>query len=389
MLATVARYRELVEGEGLEFHPVRPDVDPADTDLIRRAMDPWRGTEVIVREMVVPFVRHAVDDLSVLVPGTDLFLGHPLMFATPLVADAARVPWLSTVLAPTSLFSVHDFPLFPPFPAVVRLARSGPWAARAFMRMAHAVTGPWTNPVRQLRSRMGLADTGDPLYEGQYSPHGTLALFSRALAEPQRDWPARTTLTGFIFHDGSGTVPAQLADFLAAGDPPIVFTLGSSAVGAPGVFYEESVAAAARVGRRAVLLVGRHSGITLHAATPRVCVVDYVPHALLFPHAAAVVHHGGAGTLGQALRAGRPMLVVPHAHDQPDNAFRATRLGVARSLDARRYTASRAAAHLSAILSDRSYQIASDRVRQVVAGEDGPAVAVKAVLDAIDATGYR
>jgi UDP:flavonoid glycosyltransferase YjiC (YdhE family) len=352
-------------------------------------MDPWRGTEVIVREMVVPSLGQSIDDLSTLVAGADLFIGHPLMYATPLVAERAGVPWLSVVLAPTSLFSVHDFPVLPPFPSVVRLARAAPWAARTFMRIARATTGPWTRPVREMRVRMGLADRGDPLYEGQYSPHGTLALFSRALGARQPDWPANTTQTGFIFHDGASGVPDHLRDFLAAGEAPIVFTLGSSAVGAPGSFYEHSIEAATRLGRRAVLLVGRNSGRAADSVPPHVCLVDYVPHAALFPHAAVIVHHGGAGTLGQALRAGRPMLVVPHAHDQHDNALRAVRIGVARALDARRFTARRASGELGALLAGRRYASASERVRQVLATENGPEAATRAMLDAVGAAGYR
>jgi len=389
VLATAPVYRELAEGEGVEFHAVRPDLDPSDTDLIRRAMDPWHGTEVIVREMVVPSLRESIADLSVVAEGADLFVGHPLMFATPIVAERAGVRWLSAVLAPTSFFSVHDFPLLPPLPSVGRLARTAPWAARTFMRVARATTGPWTRPVRDLRIQMGLSDTGDPLYEGQFSPHGTLALFSKALAEPQRDWPPQTTLTGFVFREGDGVVPEELRQFLSAGEPPIVFTLGSSAVGAAGSFYEHSIEAATRLGRRAVLLVGRNAGLSAGRTPPHVLAVDYVPHASIFPHASAIVHHGGVGTLAHALRAGRPMLVVPHAHDQPDNAFRAVRLGVARSVEAGRYTAVRAAGHLAALLGDPRYRAASERIREMLATENGPEAATRAMLDAACAERYR
>ena len=110
----------------------------------------------------------------------------------------------------------------------------------------------------------------------------------------------------------------------------MVFTLGTSAVGAPGRFYEESLAAVRAVGCRAVLLVGRQGASRQVAVPDGVIAVDYAPHAALFPRAAAVVHQGGAGTLHHALASGRPMIVVPFAHDQPDNADRARRLGVAR-----------------------------------------------------------
>jgi rhamnosyltransferase subunit B len=110
---------------------------------------------------------------------------------------------------------------------------------------------------------------------------------------------------------------------------------------------------------------------------------EYAPHAGLFPRAAAIVHHGGVGTTAAALRAGRPMLVVPHAHDQPDNADRCRRLGVARVLDATRYTAQRAAAHLTALIADPSYSRRARAIAEQIAHERG----VETAADTIAARG--
>jgi len=133
----------------------------------------------------------------------------------------------------------------------------------------------------------------------------------------------------------------------------VVFTLGTSAVAAAGTFYEESAAAAARLGLRAVLLTGGFERNTpRHTVSPDILIVDHAPHQLLLPRAAAIVHQGGIGTTGQALRAGRPMLVVPHSHDQPDNAFRVTNLGVARTVFPGAYRAPRVARDLGHLLGD-------------------------------------
>jgi UDP:flavonoid glycosyltransferase YjiC (YdhE family) len=380
IVATCPFYRDIVERAGVGFHPVPPDVDPTNDTLLARVMDPARGSEVVVRELAAAHVRAAFDATRTAARDADAIVTHPVAFAGPLVARALGRPWLSVALAPTTFFSIHDLPLLPPAPGLMRLMRSTTVTARAFMGLARRVTRSWTAPARELARELRLPDAGDPLYEGQYSPFGTLALYSPVLGGPQPDWPPHTTITGFVFHDQEPTLDAALQAFLDEGEPPIVFTLGSSAVGAPGAFYDESARAAETLGRRAVLLVGKYSAAPTGPRARGVFAAAYAPHAALFARAAAVVHHGGVGTLAQALRAGRPMLVVPHAHDQPDNAFRAARLGVARVLDARRYTAARVERHLRALLDEPQYRARAEAVGARVAAERGTDVACEAIV---------
>jgi UDP:flavonoid glycosyltransferase YjiC (YdhE family) len=362
------------------FHPVPPDVDPTDAALLARVMDPARGSEAVVRELAAAHVRAAFDATREAARGADVIVTHPVSFAGPLVARSLGRPWLSVALAPTTFFSVHDLPLLPPDPWLLRIVRTTTTTARAFMWLARRVTRAWTAPVRELARELKLPDAGDPLYEGQFSPFGTLALYSSILGGPQPDWPPHTTITGFPFHDQESTLDPELQTFLDAGDPPIVFTLGSSAVGAPGTFYDESTRAAEALGRRAVLLVGKYGGAPTGLRARGVFAAAYAPHAALFARASAIVHHGGVGTLAQALRAGRPMLVVPHAHDQPDNAFRAERLGVARVLDARRYTAARVERDLRALLDEPQYRARAESVGARVAAERGTDAACEAIV---------
>ena len=384
VIATCPIYRELVEGEGFEFRPVRPDVNPLDSDILERAMDPAKGSEVVVQQLIVPHVRDAYADLVEATRGADLVLSHPVTFATPIVATEHKLRWLSTVLSPVSFFSTYDFPALPPYAVLAHVTRRSRFAARAFLTLAKRITGPWTAPVRAFRAERGVPDTGDPLYEGQFSPTGTLALFSRVLAQPQPDWPPNPTVTGFPFFNRAIPMPPGLLDFLDRGEPPIVFTLGSAASGAPGAFYDESVKAAVSLGRRAVFLVSKYAPALSQSQLPGgMLVAELAPHDALFPRAAATVHHGGIGTTGQALRSGRPMLVVPHAHDQPDNAERASRLGVARILDARKYTAARAAAHLRTLLDQPSYSRRAEEVGRLVRAEQGARAACDAIEHAL------
>jgi UDP:flavonoid glycosyltransferase YjiC (YdhE family) len=215
------------------------------------------------------------------------------------------------------------------------------------------------------------------------SPTLNLALFSGVLMSPQADWPPRTLTTGFAVHDrgenGEGA-PAALAAFLDAGTPPLVFTLGSSAVLDAGSFYQESLAAARALGMRALLLCGpeeRNRPAAL--AGGDAIAVDYAPHSEVFPRAAAIVHQGGIGTTGQALAAGRPMLVMPCSHDQPDNAARCRRLGVARIVARKDYRAPRVAAELRTLLADATAARCARETGARVRAEDGAAAAAIAL----------
>jgi rhamnosyltransferase subunit B len=290
---------------------------------------------------------------------------------------------VSTVLAPMSLFSVHDLPVFPAMPWLARLYRRRPGVSRVLLRLGKWMTHPWTKPVRQLRAKLGLPAGGDPLYEGQFSPGLTLALFSRMLATPQPDWPPHTQATGFVFHDEHNCLPPEVVQFLNAGSAPLVFTLGSAVVHTAGSFYQESVEAVRRLGCRAVLLVGTDPQNRPPELLPEgVLAVPYAPYGDLFPRAQAIIHHGGIGTTAQALRAGRPMLVVPHAYDQPDNAWRVAQLGVARTLFPKHYVATRLATDLRALLEEPQYARRAAEVGKRIQAEAGS----QRACDAIEAS---
>jgi UDP:flavonoid glycosyltransferase YjiC (YdhE family) len=374
VLAAPGYYGALAARTGLELHPVGPDVDPEDRDRIARVMHPARGSEAIFREWLMPAVGRSFAELEAVVRATDLVVSHPVTFAAPVVAQTRQVPWVSTVLAPMSFFSAFDPPVISGAPWGIRLLRLlGPWHGRAVAALARRATRRWAGPVFALRQSLGLPAGSHPLFEGQFSPWLTLALFSRVLAAPAPDWPDRVIQPGFISYTGPDPLPPALDAFLEEGSPPVVFTLGSSAVMGSGAarFYEQSAAAARRLGRRAVLLTGLRPENQPPVDGKDVMCVPHAPHDRLFPRAAAVVHHGGIGTTGQVLRAGCPMLVVPHAHDQPDNAERARRLGVSRTLHPDRYGDERVARELDVLLRNPAYAARSRDIAGVVRNEGG------------------
>ncbi len=145
-------------------------------------------------------------------------------------------------------------------------------------------------------------------------------------------------------------------------------------------FFVHSVTAAKRLGCRAVIIVGKNAHHRPASLPDGVIACDYAPFSELLPRAAVIVHAGGVGTTGLAMRSGRPMLVVPYAHDQFDNAARVARVGVARTIPRRRYTPTRVAAELRHVLDNPEFTLRASAIGEKVRREDG----VRAACDALE-----
>ncbi len=393
VMALPAVYQPKIVPLGLEFHAVRPDIDPTDSLLIEMIYDVKKGTETGLRKFLFPVLRQTYDDLldaATKPERADLLLLGELNYAGPLVAEVTGIPWASYVLAPLSFFSAFDPPVLPMYPKLARADKKVPGMGRGIKRLARFVSRKWPEPIYALRQKLGLAKGENPLFDAKHSPNLVLALFSRVLGVEQKDWPPHTLITGFCFYDadaGNAALPKNLEEFLNAGEPPVVFTLGSAAVLAAGQFYEHSARAAIKLGVRAVLLIGTDERNRPSFPLPdSICVAQYAPYSALFPRAAMVVHQGGVGTTAQCLRAGKPMLIMPYSHDQPDNARRMRRLGVAESIEKQSYTPAKVARKLEAMLADPRYAEQSRIVAQKVGQEDGVRVACDALLELYEKT---
>jgi rhamnosyltransferase subunit B len=378
ILATSESYREKLTATGVEFQAIRPDLSPDDKPLLRAVMDEHDGPKYLIRRVMMPEIRRTFDDLLALARGADLLVTSELVFVGQTVAELARTPWIVVTLAPLSFFSRYDPPILLQDRWLAVLARSSRPIYTRLVQFSQWAIRHWSDPVRALRREHGLTDGRRGVFGPRVDAAAIIAMFSPSIGAPQPDWPANVHLTGFAFYDRHEPMPASLSAFLDAGEPPIVFTLGSAAVFHPGSFYRDSAAAAERVGRRAVLLVGSEPH-NLPPASDRVAVAAYAPYSELFPRCAAVVHQGGIGTTAQALRAGRPMLIVPFSHDQPDNAARMVRLGVAKSLSRRRYSVDTASSALRSLLEDPAYAARAATHGARVQREDGASAAADIV----------
>ena len=273
-----------------------------------------------------------------------------LALAARIAHERLGVPLATVHLQPTCLWSVYQSPTFAMMPMPDWLPRI---CKRMFFRAADfecdRLFGPATNAFRR---SLGLAPVRRLLHHWWHSPQRVIGLFPDWYAPPQPDWPVQAVVTNFPLYDEQDVTaaPPEALRFLDDGDPPIVFTPGSANLHARR-FFEASVEACRILGRRGVLLT-RHRAQVPGNLPPEVCHYDFLPLGELLPRAAALVHHGGIGTLAQGLAAATPQLVMPYGFDQPDNALRLRRLGVGDSIKPRSYRGPRVARALNRLLKD-------------------------------------
>jgi rhamnosyltransferase subunit B len=394
VIATSEVYREKMDALGIELHLVRPNLPSYDepdelSRLSLELMKPRGGTEKVI-ELLTPNLREVYEDLDAAVATADLLVTHPLPLVGPIVAQKRGLPWVSSVLAPISFFSAYDPPVLAQMPALYHLQRRSVALSRLLYRIASHRLEELMEPVYRLRAELGLPRGAQPLLAGQHSPALVLALFSAVLAKPQPDWPPNTRVTGFAFYDrrdffGETEMQQELEEFLDAGPRPIVFTLGSSAFWVAKDFYRDSIKAAQALGQRALLLIGHARNLPSESLPEGVAAFEYAPFGQVLPRALAIVHQGGVGTTGQGLRSGRPILVVPHAHDQFDNAARVVRLGCGRMIARPRYNARNATRELEAILGNQDYFTNAAEVARQVQNENGARAAVDAIEEVLTA----
>lgn len=380
-------YRTKVEAAGVDFTgagPLFADLQGSEGLTAAAAIDRMaRDQAFLYRNIVTPSVEAWIGDITPFIAECDVVVGTALTYAADIVAQLAGKPFVTAALSPAVLLSAHDPLKMPGAPLILQpksaLSRS---YNRAILAAGHAMMARALTGVNAAYRRHGLKPRAT--VTGVTSDRLTLALYSPLLMGPQPDNPPNTQITGFPFFDSETGGPAhldpRLAAFLEAGSPPLVFSLGSVVVHDGEAFYRAAITAASALNERCVVLCGPESPLLGLDFGPDVCLSAYAPHSLLFPRARAVIHHGGIGSTGQALRAGRPQLVTPVFADQFDNGWRCERIGVARTLDYKNWTAVRATRSLERLLASPAMAQKAKNVAAQVALETGADIAAEFLL---------
>jgi rhamnosyltransferase subunit B len=314
-----------------------------------------QGTKVVfdfAAKAVEPYLK-AIESCG----KVDLMLAPVTAFAGRLAREKHGTPLITVHLQPAVFLSVHETPLL--HPAMKWLRAMPVWFKKALFSLPNPVDMFALPKVRRICEAHGVKPPRSLWREWWDSPDGVLALFPAWFCAPQPDWPKNLLQWTFPLEDLAKEQPLSpaLQAFLAAGEPPVVFTPGSANVQAAR-FFDVAAKAVAKVGCRAVFVTREPKQVPANLP-PQIHVEAYAPFSTLLKQASAFVHHGGIGTMSQAFAAGVPQLIMYMAHDQPDNADRVERLGAGIGLSVRLFTSDRVAKELYRLLAEPSFKAAT------------------------------
>ena len=363
------------------FDAIRRGMGLSEEHAVLRLMSNQR---LFLEHVLLPALSSSAQALDEIAADAKAIIATPFVFAAPIIAEKRRIPLITAVLQPMALLSSYDPPSTPDF----WMAKQAPvgrigagWNTAVYATMRRILKHLYSRQLDAVRSEHGLSPEGAAnMLEPQRKSALILGCYSKLLGPLPADAPTQTKIVGFPFFDshqgGEEALDPVLAEFLGSGPAPVVFTLGTFAVHGAGEFYEQAAATARSLDLRAIMLTGESDRVIVNGPIVR---CGYVPHSLLFPHAALIVHHGGVGTTGQAMRAGKPQLIVAHMGDQSDHAHRIERLGLGLSIKANRFTVARAVPIMRQLLRTPSFQERAQAARAFVSHENGQDVGATAI----------
>lgn len=384
LFAVEDNFRGAVEDAGFEARHLTGNVDEALAPYAKEmygSASPVASLKVIVNHYIVPTMRAKIEELKAVCEGVDLLVASIQQFAAFAASELTGIPLATVVLTPASLPSTYLEPQ--PLPVKLpdtlqRLSNKASWGLGLTI-----IRGIADKPVNTIRAEYGLPPRRNLMNGGNLSSRFTAVAVSPALVARPPDWPEFVKVTGFCFWDtpSGWQESAELTAFLDGSKPVVAVSSGSMGPGVPKAFdriFQASIAAIRQLGARA-LVIGAAPGSLPDPLPQEVMALPFAPFSQIYPRCAAVINHGGIGTVGQTLRAGVPMLVVPWGADQFYNAAQVRRIGAGLWLARKAYNQEKAANLLEKLLKDPSYKEHSQALAAQIAKENGIATLAQAI----------
>ena len=378
-LAAPENFAAFAFNHGVSFIPLRGDVQKImDSDTVKKFMEKGGSNPLksirVMRSLAAPVVMSMAQDAYSACLDADalICLGVFSSFGYS-ISEALRIPMIQ--IEPAPLLPTRAFPA-PSWPIQRDLGGLHNYLSGRVMLQ---VVWLWYHDfLKDFRHTLGLSIYTSGRFFQVLRSTPMLGAYSPSLIPHPADWPDSVHVTGYLFLEGEGDwqPPADLLAFLEAGDPPVYIGFGSMAGRNPEGMARVVSQALVESGQRGLLLTG-WGGLRAELVAKYVFVLQSAPHSWLFPRMAAVVHHGGAGTTAEGLRAGIPSVIVPFAFDQPFWGARLNALGLGpQPVPVNKLTISRLAGAISQAVSDQGMRERARVTGEAIRSEDGLANAV-------------
>lgn len=382
LLAAPQNFADFVQRQGLRFHPIRGDVQQIMAGETGRTFMERSGANLIqsilaMRKMLGPVAVQMMEDALEACRDADMLI--TLAVFAPLgktIAEIRSIPLM--LVEPTPVLPTRNFPA----PGWLVQKNLG-GALNRFSGFAMLeIIWQWYRPfVNEFRECFGLRKLNSSDFHhilvstpllGAYSP--------RVIPHPQ-DWSNNVHITGYWLLDtpSEWQPSVELKAFLDEGEPPVYVGFGSMSGSNPEHLAKVVLETLVKSGHRGVIATG-WGGMSVMNISKNVFVLDSAPHSWLFPRMSTVVHHGGAGTTAEGLRAGVPAVVVPFTVDQPFWGNRVKALGAGTDpIPVKGLTTTKLAEAIQRATGDPKLRRRAESIGMLIRSEDGVGNAVEIV----------
>lgn len=375
-------FEALVTSHGLEFWPVRADVQDIVQKREMRERIEGGNFLLLMAQMAREAQRGAIclaeAGLAACRGMDHLLAGMGGLYIGLALAEKLDLSLLQAFLIPFT--PTKDF-------ASVLASDAPAWLGGSLKRFSHHLLRQilWQGfrSADNLARREVLGLPRAP-FSGPYNSEHVRGLpilygFSSSVIAAPADWDSNIHVTGYWFLEASDdwSPPPGLSDFLDSGSPAVYIGFGSMSNRKPEETADLILEALKQRHQRAVIATG-WGGLEKANLPDSVFMIDSVPHAWLFPRVAAVVHHGGAGTTAAGLRAGVPSVIIPFFGDQSFWGKRIADLGVGpQPIPRKNLSAERLAQAIQEAMTDQEMRQRAARLGSTIRSEDGIACAVE------------
>lgn len=382
-IVTLDSFKDMVLDNGLDFWPVRGDAQQivqemmvrhgANTNFLQMYKGVMRSFGGIVDDYIEAFSNEALQDSDAILsqlPGN--FFGYDM-------AEALGVPYIALSVIPQERTAAYPIALLPN-----RFSPGRWWNRLSYGIATQLAWRPFYGPINRFRGQLGLMKTPF-LWGNTRKDVPVLQGFSEHVVPTEAEWGERVRTTGYWVLDEPEWEPSpELTQFLEAGSPPIYIGFGSMPVPDPRQTTQLILKALAESKQRTVLSAG-WARLGREELPEHIFLLDYAPHSWLFPKMGGIVHHGGTGTTGAALRSGVPSVVIPFTVDQPFWSERSRALGVGPApIPFQKLTATKLAKTIRQLLKDESMRKNAVQLCDRMAAEDGVGKAVGIIQDMLN-----